>query len=146
MIDRLHLLTDPDKRGTDTCYMEFIPGRFRGKHWNKDAVFIHEDVLPYFLIPIYRRWKFDPWDNNEMPVPVWREIIADYEELLSQVQVANGVEDLKASDLFYNETDITDFEKDFTANKRAYCETLSGLLSWLKEKIKTNDVISILGL
>lgn len=146
MIDLLHLLTDPGKRGNYTCYMEFIPGRFKGKYWNKNAVFIHEDVFHYFLTPISRRWKFDPWDNNEIPVSLWRGIIADYEKLLCQAQSAATSEELKGSDLFYNETAIKEFGIDFDSNKRAYCETLSGLLSWLKQEMDRNDVISILGI
>lgn len=67
-----------------TCYVEFLPGPFTGKHWSEESVFIGEEEIYWLIAPIFKdrlSAKFNYHGPTEISKSEWISIIADLEVL-----------------------------------------------------------------
>ena len=61
-----------------TCYIEFLPGVYRGKCWNEASVFLDEsDFFKLKLIFEQRCPAFDYFAFTTIDAETWRRIAAD---------------------------------------------------------------------
>src|SRR2546430_17207732 len=75
-----------------TCYFEFLPGEYKGKCWNDDSVFLHEETFGLIEQTIARNEpRFDNWSFVDIRRPGWERIIHDLENLERRVATAASV-------------------------------------------------------
>lgn len=51
-----------------TCYIEILPGRYKGNCWNKESIFFEEETFGYLERGIEMEFsKYDHFAFNEIP-------------------------------------------------------------------------------
>lgn len=65
-----------------SCYIEVLPGKYMGKCWNKESIFLTEEDFG-FIMPIIKKCysEFDYYSLNEIKREVWVKILSELEKL-----------------------------------------------------------------
>ena len=41
-----YFCTESERKAShSTCYLEFQKGKYKGKHWLEDSIFLHDDIF-----------------------------------------------------------------------------------------------------
>ena len=64
------------KASKSTCYFEFQKGRHKGKHWLKDSISIHDDLLSdeIYQVFVVAISQFDPFGITEVTKEQWQQV------------------------------------------------------------------------
>jgi hypothetical protein len=113
-----------------TCYFEFLPGKYRGKCWNTQSVFLAEDVFGWFE-PIIARHepKFDHYAFVEIRRPTWELILAELDQVASP---SAGLQLAAPTAGVVCRTEVA--------------ELAAELASWLREQLAHFESVSVLGI
>jgi hypothetical protein len=130
-----------------SCYFEILPGKYGGKCWNQNSVFMTEEVFGY-LEPIFERHipDFDHYAFVEISRDDWMLIIADFNNLLQVLDQAQDIKELVGKLGFIFKDSIERFENHFSSNIIMLAGTVRDLSEWVNEQIKSQDYISVLGI
>lgn len=139
------LLEKSELRGT--CYFELLPGKFRGEHWNDDSVFLTEFAFT-LIEPIVLRHQpsFDHDAFEDVRRSTWERILVDLELLVQRAKVAGRIADLRPDIGFQSPTAEQLFADDFNRNVQLTISMIQDLLVWLRQQLKCQESIAILGL
>jgi len=146
-MDPITLIRDPSQRGA----YEFLPGEFRGKFWNSGSVYLEEVTFVLISNPILRHVPdVDYLGTTLIQRPVWERIIEDLEALAIRVSQAANLSELDGALGFFrsllgDSKEEKEFQKDFSINAKALVAVIGELVAWLRETLKTNASVSILG-
>ena len=129
-----------------TQYFELLPGRYAGRHWNQQSRFIHE--YTFCLVEgIFQKHvpAYDHWGLVEVSRPAWEVILRDL------ASVRAGLEDRARSapaPLPYGTVlrVQASFEEALDTNERALAKLIAEMDQWLRQVLRTQEIISILGL
>lgn len=141
-----HLIYDVNEL-SGSLYFEFLPGEYQGYHWNEESVFLKEEVFVYieYIIKRYEA-NVDHHSFNAVYKESWELIIAEFETLTQELIQVTHHKELEAKLGFIS----LEFEPCFSNNFRLEIKFLSNLLKelsdWLRERLKSYDVISVLGM
>jgi hypothetical protein len=130
-----------------TCYFELLPGKYSGKCWNDNSVFLTEEIWG-FIEPVVRRIesRYDHYAFLDVPRSTWLAIVAELRRLSEQVRAASTPEALP-SDLgyFWRETKH-DLATDFATNREALTSLFTDVSDWLEEQFREHEFVAILGI
>ena len=130
-----------------TCYIELLPGAFASQFWNDDSLFFTEEVFG-LIEPIIERHtpQYDHYSCTDIRRSVWDRIIADLEQLAEQAEAATQIGDIRSDVRFFFNTTEAEFANEFRTNADALTRVSRELISWVREKLKEHECISILGM
>ncbi len=130
---------------------EFLPGKFKGKFWNAGSVCLEEEVFLLISKPFASHVpNLDFFGITDIQRSVWERIIEDLDSLAIRLLKAKNLSELDGALVFYRSvvgysTDEEEFQKDFAVNAKAVVTVIGELIAWLREILRTNESISILG-
>ena len=145
-MDPITLIRDASQRAA----FEFLPGEFKGQFWNAASVYLEEGTFVLISNPILRHTDVDYLGNKVIQRPVWERIIEDLEALAIRVSQAANLRELDGAlgfsrPLLGDSKEKEEFQKDFSVNAKALGTVIGELVAWLRETLKTNESVSILG-
>ncbi|MEX1098238.1 MAG: hypothetical protein WED34_19495 [Planctomycetales bacterium] len=147
-MDEIRLIRDKAEL-QGTCYFELLPGDYEGQHWNDRSVFLAEEVFG-LIEPIIVRHepRFDHYSFVGIRRPAWERIIADLERLAARTETASGMSDLRGEGEvgFLFTTTETEFARHFRSNADALASLLRELLTWVRQRLREYECISVLGM
>jgi hypothetical protein len=140
------MMTDKDARD-GTCYIEFLPGRYRGKCWNSESAYFDEEHFGFIEPVIERHYQgYNHYAINDIPKHVWEMILADLKRLRSKLAEANALSDIEKDIGFIFLTSKSDFCQQETENLSQLRQMLDDVLLWAHGVLKRHDAIAVLGI
>ncbi|XDD46704.1 hypothetical protein AB3N60_01015 [Leptospira sp. WS39.C2] len=127
-----------------TAYIEFLPGRYNGKCWNENSIFMDETTFSIFedviesILEGYDHYAFKELPETKIPILLHlleqrkREI---FNETLFNITLTS-----------YSEVQKEWIVKLILADKKAAMEVLETLIAWIQNMQKQNLPLSILGI
>ena len=130
-----------------TCYFELLPGKYREQCWNDGSVFMAEDIFA-LIEPIIARHepRFDHYSFVDIRPTTWNQIIADLERLAERAELAEDIGELREEVGFSFASRERAFAQEFRANAEALSRLARELSGWLRDQLKRNECISVLGI
>jgi len=129
-----------------TCYMELLPGPFKGNCWNAESIFFDEDADGFGIVETIiasRASAYDHYDNIEIDSHTCWDIVRDLETLI-------GILASDASPSELRRLPIIQRHKNFFAevenNRPALLAMLAELVAWLRVTLDSYRSITILGM
>jgi hypothetical protein len=145
-VDPIRLIRDKAEL-QGTCYVELLPGQFRGECWNNGSVFLAEDVFG-LVEPIIERYepRFDHYAFVDIGRHVWQKITADMERLATRAETALTVDDLRGEVCFIFAPTEAEFARNFRANADALARLAREMAGWVQDQLRRHECVSILGM
>jgi hypothetical protein len=130
-----------------TCYMELLPGKYDGKCWSDTSIFFDEEVFG-LLEPIIEKHAkgYDHYAFTEVDKNTWSKIISDLENVQKLLKSDESSEELQQHLGFLFKNTETEFFENLDQNKQDTDRLIKEFVAWLKDKLASNEVISILGI
>jgi hypothetical protein len=140
------LITDRESlRGT--CYIEILPGRYRGKHWNAESVYFEEVPFGCLEPTIARHWPaYSHYAFNEINGYVWRKIIADLQTTGQAIAAGATTRELDGRIGFIFTPSRDGFLKNEVENLGELRNTIEDLTTWLTRQLESFEAVSVLGM
>ena len=132
----------------DTSYFEFLPGPYRGQHWAPESVYVQEEIF-CLIEPIIRQHHpgYDHYSHSSIPAVEWSRIIADLQALATRARSANSLADLRQAGVGFHRRGIdAEFEQDFANNTHALAKLADDLSLWVRDALRSQDVVSVPGM
>lgn len=128
----------------DTAYIEFLPGRYNGKCWNENSIFMDETTFSIFEDLIESILEgYDHYAFNELP----ETKIPNLLHLLEKRKIEISNERLYTlTPTTYSEVQKERIVTLILADKKAAMEVLDTLIVWIQNMHKQNIPLSILGI
>jgi hypothetical protein len=145
-VKRIELIKDVNKL-SGSLYFEFQVGKHNGTHWSNDSVFIFEEYV-CFIEPIFQDCLNNYWHYSftDVSKPDWEKIISEINILTQNIRKSETFDDFSSFVKFYFKHNIETFKSDFKNQKSDLIKMLNELVLWLKDVLKTQNIISILGI
>lgn len=132
------LLTDRNQF-TGTDYMEFLPGKFSGKHWNDDSVFLYEDSMDVIHdLSENANSEYDHYDNTYFNNEQIDILIGGLSARLAGIK---NDKDYKISEEVYHAEQKNKTIKEY---RTKIIKMLEDLIAWISAN--RADGISVLGI
>ena len=130
-----------------TGYFELLPGRYTGKCWNAESVFLTEDAFAH-VEPMVDKHRpgFDRYSFREIPRSQWMPIVADLSRMRDFLASEPTAADVCDQVGFHSASHKDVFVQDFGRNLSELHSTFADLVRWIREILKSHDAISVLGL
>lgn len=140
------LITDRESlRGT--CYIEILPGRYRGKFWNAESVYFEEVPFGYLEPTIAKHWPaYDHYAFNQMNAHVWRKIIADLQAIGQAIAAGATTGELDGRIGFIFTPSRDAFVAHAQGNLSELRSTIEEFTNWLNRQLETFEAVSVLGM
>ncbi|PJZ88151.1 hypothetical protein [Leptospira levettii] len=138
-----NIYNDP-KQLEGTAYIEFLPGRYNGKCWNENSIFMDETTFFIFEDVIESILEgYDHYAFNELPetkIPLLQTLL---EQRL--IEICNECL-YTITPTLYSAVKKDLIIKEISANKKGAIEVLEGFIVWIQGLKKQNFPLSILGI
>jgi hypothetical protein len=129
-----------------------MPGKFRGKFWNAGSVYLDEETFTLIAKPLLRHVpELDYFGTTVIRHPLWEKIIEGLEALAIRVSKSADLSELEADLVFWQRVPDdysatrAEFQRDFADNAKALVAVITELVTWLRETLKTEEYVSVLG-
>ena len=145
-MDPITLLRDPAKL-EGTCYIELLPGGYHESCWNPGSVFLTEEVFGY-IEPMVERHepRFDHFAFVDIERDTWTRILEDLAVQADALRSARSPAQLSPEPLFFYPGTRDAFTADFRANATRLADLIDELGTWIREQLRTHEVIAVLGM
>lgn len=130
-----------------TGYVEIKPSKYSGDNWNKGSIFFTDETFTYFSKAIEKHYKnYSLWGISEINSDTWKLILAELENLKIFLSNDPKPEELKnhIEFLYLKITEKYVFG-NLNNNLKDMVKVINDFQSWITEKSKDNEYISILG-
>lgn len=136
------LITDK-KELQGTCYFEFLPGKYQNKCWNVNSVYLTEESLDFIekllinVNPEYDHFSFTEFSSEQV------------EKLINELKGAiKHIENNKyvVESIYFSDDYNAKLNEDLKNYRDDILKLIEELIIWMKETLKNNDRISILGI
>ncbi|KAA8787566.1 hypothetical protein ABIE27_003716 [Paenibacillus sp. 4624] len=130
-----------------TCYIEVLPGKYLETCWNEHSIFLDEEVFGYLEKAIYDIYpKYDHYAFTEIHRDTWMLILEQLNELVILLDEKVTMDELKEHVYFLFGSSEDEFQQDFDHNVQKLRELIIEFETWIKEQLKTQEYISVLGI
>lgn len=145
-MDPIRLIRDKSEL-QGTCYIEVLPGEYKGQCWNDGSLFLAEDVFG-LVEPVIKRHepRFDHYSFVAIRRPAWERITADLVRLADRAESATGIGDLRGEVGFIFRPTEAEFAQDFRANADSLARLARELAGWVREQLREHECVSVLGM
>jgi hypothetical protein len=143
--ENIKLITDT-RELEGTCYIEFAPGGYERKHWQKNFVYLEQGVFLLFE-PIFVKIVpcFDWYGVNEISRSNWLLIIEELKQLKETLKQASDFSDIRGKIRLSKSFETLLFERSEECRK-SVIKLITDLSKWLKIQLKTYETVSVLGI
>lgn len=141
MIKQLELITDTS-RLEDTCYFEFLPGKYEGECWGQYSAFVAEEV--FVIIEGLVRSVisgFDHYAFQEVNVSTVKQLVRILHDEAGKVEQAKSLTEL-AEILLLQDTALRVNPQDVYDNRSGIARMMRGLGNWLEQTSETYNIVS----
>jgi hypothetical protein len=131
-----------------TCYVEIKPGKYSGENWGEGSIFFTDETFTYFSNAIEKHYKkYSLLGISEINSETWKLILAELENLKVFLTNNPEPEDLKKH-IEYLYLGVTEkyILENLNKNLADLVKVITEFQSWINEKSKDNEYISILGI
>ncbi|WP_068783348.1 hypothetical protein [Paenibacillus phocaensis] len=130
-----------------TCYIEVLPGKYLGQCWNENSIFFDEEVFGYLEKSLENIFSgYDHYAFNEIHRDTWLVILERLNTLVNLLDENVTIELLKEHVYFVFGSSEEEFRQDFDNNVQRLRELIIEFVTWIKEQLKTQDYVSVLGI
>ena len=132
----------------DALFIELSPGPFRGKWAIPGTLYFDEAAWGFVMVHLIigRIYDYDDYSETDVPREQWKPIQQDLAKLRAKLDECECEEDVLVEfGLLYRDT-VLNSRYDFAQFKSDLTTILDETQKWLIEALKTNEVVSILGL
>jgi hypothetical protein len=130
-----------------TCYIELLPGRYRGKSWNAESVYFEEVPFGYLEPTIAKHWPaYSHYAFNEMSAHVWRKIIAGLQTIGQAITDGATTSELGGRIGFIFTPSRDAFLKNEEENLGELRNTIEDLTTWVMRQLESFETVSVLGM
>ena len=129
-----------------TCYVEVLPGPFKGRCWNAESLFFDEDANGFGIVETIiasRVPVYDHYDNTEIDSHTCWDIVRDLEKLISLLASDTLPSELQRLPVFVRSQA---FFADVESNRPALFTMLTELVAWLRDTLSYYRSITIVGM
>ncbi len=127
-----------------TAFIELVPGRFDGRHWQPRSIFVKEDAFVVAEGIIARHYEgYNPLGPNEIPREIGRLVLEDWRSAaiaLGDLQVRDAVEMLGVPDAWRVEVGAA-----LSGQRDDIIEMLRRVSAWVEQAYEQTDCVSVLG-
>lgn len=144
-MNHYQILRNIDGR-SGTCYMEVLPGPFRGNCWNAESLFFNEDADGFGIVETIiasRVPAYDHYDNTEIDSHACWDIVRDLEKLIGVLAADASPSELQQLPIFQRHKN---FFADVESNRPALLTMLTELVAWLRVTLDSYRSITIVGM
>lgn len=129
-----------------TSFFEFQLGKFKGKYWAKESLYIDEDPFTLILKILEKSISnIDFYGITIINKDNWRETINVLKNSLPKISQAKNITDLKK--IIYLKKYYEDlFLEKFNVMKKLTCKLIESVIIWLEENIIKHQFFTIIGL
>ncbi|AKP78573.1 hypothetical protein AS52_03612 [Priestia megaterium Q3] len=147
MTEPIKIIRDLDSL-QGTCYVEIKPGKYTGEHWTKESIFFTDETFTYFSSAIEKHYKkYSLWGMSEISRVTWKLIVEELENLKLFLMDNPKADELKKHiGFFYLDSTEKKFKENLNQNVSDLVQVISEFQTWITEKCKNNEYISILGI
>jgi hypothetical protein len=140
------LLTDPSAL-KGTVYFEFLPGRYAGECWQRGSIFLTEQAFAH-IEPIFAKHRpdYDHYAFVEIPRSQWEPILQDLEAMAEFLHSRPAASEVCERVGFFAARNKEAFVQELESNVAQLRTTLVDLLRWIRDRLASNDAISVLGI
>lgn len=129
-----------------TCYMEVLPGPYKGTHWNTESIFFDEGADGFGIVETSiasRVLAYDHYDNTEIDSHTCWDIVCDLEKLIGILASDVASSELQRLPVFARSQV---FFANVENNRPALLMMLTELVAWLRDTLSYSRSITILGM
>ena len=129
-----------------TCYMEVLPGPFKGRCWNAESLFFDDDADGFCVVEtiiVSRVPAYDHYDNTEIDGHTCWDIVRDLEKLITLLVSNVSPSELQRLPVFAR---TQAFFADEENNRPALRAMLTELVAWLRDTLSYSGSITIVGM
>ncbi|MFT8322950.1 MAG: hypothetical protein ABF649_18940 [Bacillus sp. (in: firmicutes)] len=131
----------------DSCYVEIKPGKYTSKHWNKESIYFTDETFTYLTPAIIKHYKrYSLWGMSEINRQTWSQIIAELERIKLFLINNPKAENFKNQIGYLFETTQKNFTENLHRNIKELIKVITEFQSWIAEKLKRYEYVSILGI
>jgi hypothetical protein len=143
----LKLITNKEEL-EGTAYFELLPGRFNGKFWNNNAVFMSESSFGFMEDVINKHYAdYDHYDcSMNIHRDIWMLIITNLQYRKAIIDEAMDPEVLIAACRFLDQYTIGNLRKNWDNDKQEIQALFESTLSWLQQTLQMHEYIVLMGL
>lgn len=129
-----------------TCYIELLPGKYKGTCWMPGSLFLTEELFG-FIEPIVQRHvpAYDHYAFTEISRSAWGSIIVDVHHVAERLLAVRVPADLPELGYIF-QTTRTHLEGNLAPNCTALAHVLLELTKWLGDTLEIDDCVSVLGI
>jgi hypothetical protein len=125
----------------DTCYFEFLPGKYQDKCWNENSVFIEEEIIYIIEDLLYKSNKnFDRYELANFYDSDQLNILE--QELSKRLNEIKDNKEYNLTGTFFVKETYVDINKDIKIYYNDIIEMLNSLIVWIKSN-KENGITVI---
>jgi hypothetical protein len=130
-----------------SCYMEVLPGTYKGNCWNEGALFFTEDVFKYFEPFIKKRvTAYDHHGVTEIPKAQWLAILDDIAEVGISLVSSSSLASLDSRlGTILREVDEK-FVSALDNNRVEISQLYSDFSRWIQHEFRLHGIVTILGI
>ncbi len=127
------MITDLTKlRGT--CYIEVLPGEYKGRSWNPESVYFTEKNFAVIETAIRDHCPdYNPYGFTDIDRSVWSDIVADLERLIAEPVIPLP-------------RDLSRQSASQAEDTESLKEMLIDFTHWARQVMDSNETVSVLGL
>ena len=136
---------DNKPKGTD--FLEFQPGKFNWKFWDKRSIYIREDIFEYIESVFYKNLKsYDRYENTELTKEDVDTLIRAL-EIFAKELINKTTADSIIAHLGYDPSRMDkDYKNNYVKEKKDVVKFCIDLSAWLKQAINETGTITIIGI
>ena len=144
-MNHYQILRNIDGR-SGSCYMEMLPGPFKGNCWNAESLFFDPDADGFGIVEAIVSShvpSYDHYGNTTIDGRTCWDIVRDLEELVGILRSDASPSDMQRLPIFQrNAYFFANVEK----NRPALLKMVTELVAWLREVLDYYGSITILGI
>ena len=130
-----------------TAYIELLPGKFTGSHWNESSIFFQEYHWEFFVRTVERHYpSYNPYGFQSLSASIWEPIIKDLTAIAKKIESGSRVYDIRKDISFMSEVTESEFFSDEDRSLKTLKNTIDQLAKWLRKNLSSSQFVSILGL
>ena len=132
---------------TGTCYIEVLPGKFRGECWNTSSVYFREEHFGIFEPTIMRHCpKHDHYSFTDIGKPIWEKILIDLQRIHQQCSETLQLSEIRDDVSLYFFTSNSRNTDSESETMRSLKQTLNEFIRWTRLKLENHQTIAVLGM
>ncbi len=132
--------------GKGTCYFEFCIGKFTGKYWMDDSLYLYEDSIELIeallidLIP-----DFDFYSETVLDKSAWKNFISELKKILQKIKAAKNYTELDEA-ISLDKHVKESYAEKFEEMKNYIHDMLQEIVNWSQTNEGKSPYFSILGI